>query len=307
MSSSIRAFGRGKIAVLLAALLAFIGFAVVRTQLGAEAHETTVVLTSTCDIGGAQSTTYTVTHDPLSAVPGQPLTLNVASSLAPQSDPNIAGLPLKSITLTVPTPAQVTGGDIMVMGGNLSKGSQTNNPDGSATIVLNANAGVTVGTLQIPTLMFMLTVKAGITGPIVFQGPSKLAIGVDFLGTPVNVTCTADAANPPLVSIPVAAPATTTTAAPTTTTTVAPTTTTTRPATTTTAAPTTTTTRPATTTTAAPTTTTTRPATTTTAGPTTTKAPTTTRPHPSTTRPGNTNPILQLLLRLLCTLFHIGC
>jgi hypothetical protein len=322
-SSSIRALGRKKVAVLLAVLVAFGSFAVYRTQTSAGAHETQVVLGLTCPLAGKMAVNYTVSHDPLSAVPGAPLRLDVSSTMPPPPA-NVAGIGITNITITIPVPAEVNGGNIEVMGGNLTKASQSVSGS-SATLILNAAAGTTVGTIQMPMLMINMTVKAGVTGPSVCQGPAALSITTNInRGTgPIVENCTADATNPPLVSIPVAAPVTTvTTVAPTTATTVAPTTkTTVAPTTATTVAPTTkTTVAPTTATTVAPTTkTTVAPTTATTVAPTTkttlapttaTVAPTTkttiTKP-PTTHRPPTENPLLKLIKQILCRVFHIGC
>jgi hypothetical protein len=293
-SSSIRAIGRRQIAVIVVALLAFAGFAVYRTQSEAGAHEVTTVLGLQCGLAGALSSTYVSTHDPLDgAHPGQPFTLNVTPQLA-AIPANFAGFGLTSVSITIPIPDQIVpGGDIMVMGGNLTKASQTVSGT-SAVVNLTAAPGTTLGTMQFPGLMFMLQVKPGATGPILFQGPSTIALTVNVLGAPITETCNAAAGNPPLVSVPVVAAATTTT------TTVAPTTTTTRATTTTTRATTTTTDHGHDTTTTTRATTTTSRATTTTAGQTTT----TVRP-PTTTRPPTTNPFLQFIRQLLCRLFRI--
>jgi len=330
-SSSIRAIGRRQIAAIVVALLAFAGFGVYRTQSEAGAHEVTTVLGLQCGLAGALSATYVSTHDPLDgAHPGQPFTLNVTPQLA-AVPANFAGFGLTSVSITLPIPDQIVPGqdEIHVMGGNLTKASQTRSGT-NVVLQLNAAPGTTLGTMQFPSLMFMLQIKPNATGPILFQGPSALSLVVN-VGVPVTENCTAAAGNPPLVSVPVVAAATTTTQAPTTTTTVAPTTTTTRATTTTTRA-TTTTTRATTTTTAMPTTTTTRatttttghghdtttttratttstaPATTTTtrATTTTTRGTTTTRATtPTTMRPTPGNPFIQFIRQLLCRLFRI--
>jgi len=330
MSSSIRAIGRRQIAVVVAALLAFGGFAVYRTQTAAGAHETTVVLGLQCTVAGAMSATYTVSHDPTDgAHAGAPLTLNVATQLGAVPD-TLKGIGLSTMNITIPIPDQiVAGGDIMVMGGNLTKTSQTVSGT-SAQLALTAAPGVTLGTLQMPSLMFMLQVKPGATGPIVFQGPSAIQLNVNFLGTPITENCTAVATNPPLVSVPVVA-ATTTTTATTMPTTTASTTTTTRATTSTTRATTattqaTTSTTRATTSTTRATTSTTRATTATTHehdNPTTTRATTsTTRATTATTRgttsstrattqttmrPPGGNPLAELIRKLICLLFRIGC
>jgi hypothetical protein len=305
-SSSIRALGRKRVAIIMAALLAFGGFAIYRTQASAQAHETTAVLNLVCPLAGNMAVTYTVSHTPEDgAHPGQPLLLSVSSAMPAAPAGGVSGIGVTKITISIPVPAQVTQGNIDVMGGTFTKGSQTANGN-SVDLVLNANAGTTVGTIAMPMLMVNMGIKTGITGPIVFQGPSKLVIATS-LG--INETCTADAANPPMASVKVIDGTTPTSDdghgehghgnETTTKTTVAPTTkTTVGPTTKTTVAPTTkTTVMPTTKTTVAPTTK-------------TTVAPTTrtTMPHPSTSmRPPVENPFLLFIKLILCKVFHIGC
>jgi hypothetical protein len=337
MSSSLRVLGRRKIAVLVAAFLLFGGVIAYRTTARVEAHETTAVLTMQCGTVGAMPTTYTFSHDPLAAVPGQMLIANVSAAMPPPQA-SMNAIKIDGVTMVLPIPNEVTQGDIMVMGGNLTKQSQA--VSGSSVTLTLAPSGnnVTLGNLQMPSLMIHTTVKANVTtDAILFQGPSslRLQVTVPIIGA-FTETCTPAANNPPVGRVPMQGATTTTdehgdhghghetttTAAPTTTTT-APTTTTTAPtttttrATTTTTAPTTTTTRATTTTsmattttghghettttTAAPTTTTTR-ATTTTMGPTTTRATTTSTMRTTTTRrpmPTTTMPTDNPFLRLI--------
>jgi hypothetical protein len=307
---SSRALRRPQVAVMAAALVAFGGFAVARTQMGAEAHETSVTLPMDCGQGGITPIAFTVDHTPAAAVPGQPFQLDVDAKM-PAPPAGTESIPIGSLDVTVALPDQVTYTDITATGGNLTLASKT--PEaGGVTVHLTANAGATIGNLAVPHLSVKTTVKAGVSAPIVFQGPSRFNIIISLGGTNITQACTPVAGNPPLVTIPLGTPPTTTvptTAPPTTVPTTVPTTAppTTVPTTTpTTAKPTTTvTTTPTTAPTTVPTTTPT------TAKPTTTVGqPTTTRPHPSTTKApghGGGNAFVRLLLHLLCVLFHLGC
>jgi hypothetical protein len=333
-SLSSRAFGRRQVAVLVVASLALVGFVTFRAR-QASAHETYVDQAMTCTIGGNITAHYTINHEPETLTPGVEFTIDTKSTV--DLDPSAPDVPIKAMKIIIPNPADVvSAGDIMVMGGNLKKASQTS--EGANTILnMTANAGVTSKTIQVPELMIPVTVGPAAAGKVInFYGPNTLELTILIGTVEAPVTCTGAATNPPILAIKAQSPATTTTTAapttttkaPTTTTTMAPTTTTKAPTTTTTMAPTTTTTKaptttttkaptttttkaPTTTTTKAPTTTTTKaPTTTTTAGPTTTKAPTTTttRMTPTTMKPGGgLGALFALLKRIICILFKIGC
>jgi hypothetical protein len=279
-----RGLQRRQLAVIMAAMLVFAGFAMWRTQLSANAAAPVAVAQQmTCGVAGPLTVNYLVSGAPDSPKAGQDFTLTTESTIA-LSNPDLAGVGVRGMVINIPVPAEVTTNNntIMVMPGSFTKAGETT-ANGVTTLTLTANPSadppVNLGNLKV-SLMTTTKIKAGTEGKTIqFVGPSSIATATAFDnpdGTPLTDTCTANAGNPPLLTTTVAAAATTTTVAPTTTTTRA-TTTTTRPTTTTTVAPTTTTTRPTTTTTVAPTTTTTRPTTTTVAPTTTTTvAPTTT-------------------------------
>jgi hypothetical protein len=213
-SLSIRARGRRRVAALAAGVAAFGALSVFPLQ-AAGAHETQVTLGMTCVLAGALPITYTVDHDPETPVAGKVLTLDVKTSVA--ANPAVGPIGIKSMTITIPIPQGVAGGgDVMVMGGNLTKAGQTIEA-GTLVLSLTANAGVTVATLQVPELMIPVQLADEVPETIVFEGPSKLTLDVGI----ATETCTANADNPPLLSIKptggqVVAP---TTKAPTTTTT----------------------------------------------------------------------------------------
>jgi hypothetical protein len=311
-----RGLQRRQLAVVMAAMLVFAGFAMWRTQLSANAAPPVPVAQQmTCGLANAITVNYMVSGAPETPKAGQDFTLTTDSTIA-LSNPDLAGVTVRGMVINIPVPAEVTTNDntIMVMPGSFIKAGETT-AGGVTTLRLtadpSANPPVNLGNLKV-SLMTTTKIKPGTEGKTIqFVGPSSIdtATGFDNAdGTPLTDTCTANAGNPPLLTTTVAAaattttvaptttttratttttvaPTTTTTVAPTTTTTVAPTTTTTRATTTTTVAPTTTTTvAPTTTTTVAPTTTTTvAPTTTTTVAPTTTVIPTTTTVIPTTT------------------------
>jgi hypothetical protein len=200
-SLSMRALGRRKAAVVGVALVAFGGYAGYRTQAGAEAHETFSDQKMTCQIAGAITVSYTLTHTPeAGAVAGQTFTLDIKSTVA--LNPATPEVAIKTMTITIPTPAAVIGGaDIMVMGGNLAGAGQTT--EGTDTVLsLTADAGVTSKTLQVPELMIPVEVPLAAAGQSVsFAGPSKLVLGAELQGTPITETCTADASNAPLLTV----------------------------------------------------------------------------------------------------------
>jgi hypothetical protein len=298
--SARRAFGRKQMAVVATAALAFGGFVAIRTQSAAHAHESYVTMNMDCGAlgGGVMSVAYTVNHTPeAGATAGQPFAIQV-SSVA--SAPNAPQANLKTIALTIPKPAEVTGvGNITVSGGTFTKASQTATAAG-LVLTLNANAGTTTKNLQVPDLNIPVDIPASSAGKVVaFQGPSKLDLGVAIGGVSIPVTCNADAANAPLLSIKPSA--TTPTEDPDhgdhdhggpTTTTTTPRSSSKPP---TTAKPTTTMMDHDH---GGPTTTTRKPTTTTRGLPTT---------LPPTTRPTGLAGLFALLRQIICTLFRIGC
>jgi hypothetical protein len=216
---SSRAPRRKQIAVVVVAVLAFVGFAAYRTQSAAEAHEEHLTMAMTCAVVGPMNVDYTVSHTPVAgAVAGQTFTLDVKSAVV---IPGAYDFPVISMQLTIPIPAGVTGGgDVMVMSGSFTKASQTTD-GGSLVVNLDAKAGTTTKNLVAPGLMIPVGIPADAAGEtIVFAGPSKLVTTVDFAGTPVPAECTPNDGNPALVTTKVApagsTPATTAAPGPTT-------------------------------------------------------------------------------------------
>jgi hypothetical protein len=200
-SLSVRALGRRQIAVVGIALLVFGGYAIYRTQARAQAHETYADQKMTCTIAGAITVSYTVNHQPMEgAVAGQTFTIDTKSTVA--LNPSTPEVAIKTMAITIPTPAAVKGGgEIMVMGGNLKKAGQST--QGADTVLsLTADAGVTSKTLQVPELMIPFEIPAAAAGQTVaFPGPSKLALGAELQGNAINENCTADASNAALLTV----------------------------------------------------------------------------------------------------------
>jgi hypothetical protein len=194
-----RSLGRRKVAATAAALVAFGGLSVFYGQSPASAHETTVTLGMTCQVAGAIDVDYTVSHEPeAGATAGELFTINTSSKVATDLAIEVG---LKTINITIPTPAGVTnGGQITTTGGNLHKTGQAGS-DGETVLTLTADAGVTNKTMQMPTLHIPVMISAKHPETINFAGPSTLALGVIFSGQDVTETCTANDGNPPLLSI----------------------------------------------------------------------------------------------------------
>jgi hypothetical protein len=338
MTTLSRVFGRRQLAVVVAAVLAFAGFAVLRSQTAATADTKTTPISVTCPIVGAVSVSVTATDTPDPAVEGGSVTLEVQSG-----SPSIPiTVTINSITLVIPAPEQVASLDSVSFSGGNMTGAYTVAPDNSSVSVVFTGP-VQSNAVSLPSMSIKTTLKSGIAGQTIsWAGPASIASDVTGLGA---LTCTAAATNPAIQTTAVEGAATTTTEAPTTTTTEAPTTTTepvttttvgvtttTEPVTTTTVGVTTTTepvttttvgvtttTEPVTTTTVGATTTTgpvittttVKPATTTTVKPATTTtakpATTTTKPRTTTTMKPSGDSFWEFLMRILCRLFHIGC
>ena len=82
-SMPIRGIGRRQLAVLMAALLAFAGFAMWRTSQSASAAAATVQQNLTCGLAGDLAVTYTVESTPAVPEAGKAFTLTTSSSMSP--------------------------------------------------------------------------------------------------------------------------------------------------------------------------------------------------------------------------------
>jgi hypothetical protein len=197
-SPTMRALARPQLVVLAAALLAFGAFAIYRTATSAQAHETYVDMSMTCDNGSQIKVSYTVNHDPeAGAIAGQLFTIKAQSSVT--VDPAMPDVPLSTVAVTIAEPADVgPAGDVKVVGGNLTKASQTT-ASGNIVVNLTAGAGVSPKTLQVPELDIPVNLPAATAGKILnFPGPSQIALGMT--GQP-TVGCTAAATNSPLITV----------------------------------------------------------------------------------------------------------
>jgi hypothetical protein len=218
MSSSLstRALGRRQIAVLVAAIFAFGGFAAWRTQAGAHAAEPSVDQHMTCKLAGALTVSYTVDRKPAEGViAGKTLTLITKSAV--QLSEGVANIGIKTMKITIPNPEGVgAAGSITATGGNLTKADQA--VAGTATVLsMTAGAGVTAGTLEVPTLSIPFDIPESAAGKTIsFPGPSSLELGVEVAGTALTETCTSDAGNPALLTIGPSGETTITEAPPTT-------------------------------------------------------------------------------------------
>jgi hypothetical protein len=303
---SSRRVGRRQLVVITTAVLLFVGFAMIRSQQGASAHEVITPYPLTCSMVGL-SPTFTTNHTPTAGTtPGGTVVLDV-NMATPATG---MAMPVKMVEFSLPKPAliQTITGVSFKAGGNFL-GSASIDAAGTINLMFMGNTQSNTMTLPVFDITAVTKTSAVVGDKVSWMGPSTVKLDGGSTDT-----CTAPSGSIQYAPTAVVAPdagcgGPTTTADPAhgdhgdhgTPTTCPPTTAppTTAPPTTkppTTAPPTT---KPPTT--APPTT---KPPTT--APPTT--APTTTGP-PVTTPPTTTpmNPFLAFLKLLLCFLFRIGC
>jgi hypothetical protein len=202
-SRSVRALRRPQLAVVLVALAATGAVAAHRVQSPAGAHETKIDLGMTCPLGGPITVSYTVSHTPTSgAVAGEVFTLSVRSTVALGAD--VPEVPVKTLRITVPVPVGLgRGGAVHVMGGTFTGSAELTGAE--VVVSLTADDGINTRNMAVPELMIPLSVPPGSAGQtLAFAGPSSIDLGLDFLDTPIDEKCVANAGNPPLVTTVVA-------------------------------------------------------------------------------------------------------
>ena len=226
MGSIVRTTARRPLAIVAAGALVLSGGAVLRTQI-AGAHATSVAQSMKCTLAGDLTVNYAIDHSPETVESGKPVTMTVKPSIATAMPAALAGIGVSGLTIDLPLTAEIAGATATVTdgSGNFTLASSSV-AGGQLTLQLAAGAGVSVANMNPPELKLALTLKSGIEGQtIAIAGPSQFKITTTFIAATGAVieTCTAAAANGPLVTLPVAGTAgvTTTTVAGATTTTVA--------------------------------------------------------------------------------------
>jgi hypothetical protein len=330
---SSRSIGRKQMVVIVAALLIFAGFAMARSQKGAEAHEVVTPYPLTCGMVGLNPT-FTTNHMPeAGTTPGGNLALTVDLATPATG----MAMPTKLVQFSLPKPALIERitGVTFAPGGNFYGGASIG-ADGTVALTFMGDTQSNAIDLPVFTIAAVTKTSAMVGEKVSWIGPSSIKLDNGTTDTCTPASGAAIQYAPTVVISPDAGCGPTTTeepghgehdhGAPVTTmpdehgdhgdhgtpTTCPPTT---APPTTSTPTTAPTTRPPITTPTTAPTT---RPPTTTpTTAPTTRPPSTIPSTRPPTTRPPVTVPpttappagggLLELLKRLICLLFHIGC